>query len=158
MADKASSTRLDHVGIIVADLEKAADYLQSLGIGPFKAPHHFVREYVKLYNRPVDPADIELKIKMADIGGGVRVELIQPLGEGPWQEFLDTNGDGIHHLAFVTDDVTKEGAKLMERGAAVLYEARYQGGGGAIYLDTSKFGGMISIIEFVSWPPRMTLG
>ena len=111
----------------------------------------------QLYGKPVDPADIKLRIKMAEIGMGTRVELIQPLGGGPWRDFLETKGNGFHHLAFVTDDVTREGANLVAQGAIVLYKVRYQGGGGAIYLDTSKFGGIVSVIQFVSWPPRMTL-
>ncbi|MFC2004772.1 VOC family protein [Chloroflexota bacterium] len=153
MADKASSTRLDHVGIIVEDLEKAVDYAQSLGIGPFKALQNLVREDTQLYGKPVEPADIKLRVKMADIGGGARLELIQPLGRGPWQDFLETKGNGIHHRAFVADDVTREGAKLLEQGATVLYSVRFQGGGGSIYLETSKFGGIVNVIEFVSWPP-----
>ena len=35
---KSSFTKLQHVGVVVKDIKKAINYLESLGIGPFTAP------------------------------------------------------------------------------------------------------------------------
>ncbi|MFH1486376.1 MAG: VOC family protein, partial [Chloroflexota bacterium] len=100
MTDNPLFSKLDHVGLIVRDLDKAVEHLQSMGIGPFKPFQKVVRYDTELYGKPVDPDDIKLGIRMADTGGGLRIELIQPLGGGPWREFVETKGGGMHHLAF----------------------------------------------------------
>jgi len=156
MADNSPFSKLDHVGIIVGDLDKAVEHLQSLGIGPFKSFKKVDRQDTKLYGKPIDPDDIKLGVKVANIGGDVKIELIQPLGEGPWREFLDTRGDGIHHLAFAVDDINKVESELVKRGLTVFYHMRLRGGGGAAYLDAGKLGGIVETIEIVQWAPGMT--
>jgi len=44
--------------------------------------------------------------------GSLSLELIEPVG-GPstWREFLDTRGEGVHHIAFHVPDTEAE-AKL----------------------------------------------
>jgi methylmalonyl-CoA/ethylmalonyl-CoA epimerase len=37
--------------------------------------------------------------------GGGRVELLEPRGEGFLTRFLDSRGEGLHHLTFRTDDI-----------------------------------------------------
>ena len=157
MTDNTLYSKIDHVGLIVRDLDKAVEHLQSMGIGPFKPLKKIIRYDTKLYGKPVDPDDIKLGVKMANIGSGVKLELIQPLTGGPWREFLETKGGGMHHLAFTVDDVDKEVAKLVEKGIAVIYSAKFQGGGVAAYLDTSKLGGLVDVVELVRWSPGMIL-
>jgi methylmalonyl-CoA/ethylmalonyl-CoA epimerase len=40
--------------------------------------------------------------------GGGKVELLEPLGDGFLTKFLDSRGEGLHHVTFKTDDI--EGA------------------------------------------------
>jgi methylmalonyl-CoA/ethylmalonyl-CoA epimerase len=40
--------------------------------------------------------------------GGGKIELLEPLGEGFLTKFLDSRGEGLHHITFKTDDI--EGA------------------------------------------------
>ena len=155
MVNNSPFSKLDHVGMVVKDLDTAVDHLKFLGLGPFKPFNRVDRLDTKLYGRSVDPDDVKLKIKLADIGGGVKVEVIQPLGEGPWQDFLKGGGEGIHHLAFAVDDVSEQEAKLVQKGFAVLYSVRFEGGGAAVYLDASKLGGLVDVIELVKWVPGM---
>ena len=155
MPNNTRFSNLDHIGLIVRDLDKAAEHLQSLGIGPFKPLKKTVRYDTKFYGKPVDPDDIKLEVRMANMGSGVKLELIQPLNGGPWREFLETRGGGMHHLAFNVDDVDKEVAKLVEKGTVVIYSVRFQGGGVAAYLETSKLGGLFNVVELVRWSPGM---
>jgi catechol 2,3-dioxygenase-like lactoylglutathione lyase family enzyme len=75
--------------------------------------------------------------------GGVDIELIQP-AEGPslYQEFLDSKGDGIHHIAFSVDDVDESVANLAKQGIGVSFSGKWQGGGFA-YVETDAVGGII---------------
>jgi methylmalonyl-CoA/ethylmalonyl-CoA epimerase len=37
--------------------------------------------------------------------GGGKVELLEPLGEGFLSKFLESRGEGLHHVTFKTDDI-----------------------------------------------------
>jgi methylmalonyl-CoA/ethylmalonyl-CoA epimerase len=37
--------------------------------------------------------------------GGGKIELLEPLGEGFLTKFLDSRGEGLHHITFKTDDI-----------------------------------------------------
>ncbi len=48
--------------------------------------------------------------------GGGKVELLEPLGEGFLSKFLDSRGEGLHHVTFKTDDIEAAIAHLRELG------------------------------------------
>ena len=91
--------------------------------------------YAKFNGKPMKSHYIIYKAKLGD----KLLELLQPVsGESPWQEFLDANGEGIHHIAFEVDDLQKAEDLLVKQGATLVMEARLQGIKGAEggdYLD-----------------------
>lgn len=152
MAEKSPFSNLDHIGVIVRDMDKAIDYYESLGIGPFKALGSMERLEQRMLGKPFD-VTTHLIARMARVGE-TKIELIQPLeGESLWREFLETKGEGIMHLCFYVDDIDKAEAKMVEKGLQVIFHLRYKGGGGGAYIDTRKFGGFIT--EIVHWAPGM---
>jgi len=48
--------------------------------------------------------------------GGGKVELLEPLGEGFLTRFLDSRGEGLHHVTFKTDDIEAAIERLREQG------------------------------------------
>jgi methylmalonyl-CoA/ethylmalonyl-CoA epimerase len=137
------SKKLLHVGVVVRDLDKTVKRLESLGIGPFKPlPLPPLEGGKPLFRgKPIDPEEYH-KLLIADIGG-VGLEIIEPVkGASPYQEFLDTKGEGIHHLTFAVDDLDREVAKFTERGVNVILKGRFQESGGGDYLDL-EVGGII---------------
>ena len=78
--------------------------------------------------------------------GPVYFEIAQPV-EGYSQEgaakllcdYLDTWGDGVHHVAFGVDDVEKDVENLASQGVNVVA----QGGGEYAYLESAGPGSMI---------------
>jgi methylmalonyl-CoA epimerase len=146
---KSLFSKIDHIGVIVRDLDKGVKYYQSLGIGPFEPLNRFVasREIPGKTN-----GNIKLKIRLANMGQ-VKVELIEPVaGESPQKEFLENNGEGIHHLGFVVDDLDKEVAKLAKKGIKVSYRAKFLPSGGAVYLETNRIGGIT--LELIQLTPE----
>jgi methylmalonyl-CoA/ethylmalonyl-CoA epimerase len=144
-------SKLDHIGVIVRDVDQAVAHYQALGAGSFETVKLAYRERT-LRGKPIDPASITLAVRMGTLGS-VAIELIQPVeGEGLWKTFLETKGEGIHHLAFCVDDIEKETATLEQKGFTVLYSSRFKHGGGAAYFDIDKVGEVI--IELVKWPPK----
>ncbi|MFC1992585.1 VOC family protein [Chloroflexota bacterium] len=152
-AEKSSFSNLDHVGIIVRDLDKAVEYYESIGIGPFKVVGEMKRLERRVMGKVIDPDSIQLTERMAR-AGQMKYELLQHVrGESFWKEFLETRGEGIQHLGFCVDDFEKEMAKLEEKGCTVMYSTKFQDGGGSAYLDTSEVGGVL--IQLAQWAPGM---
>ena len=81
--------------------------------------------------------------------GDVQVEFIQPVeGENPYIEYLAENGDGIHHIAFETDNMAAIKAHFAAKGIEPIW---YQDMGFMefAYFDTSEIGG--TMVEFIDW-------
>ena len=150
--EKSPFSKVYHVGVVVKDIDKAVEYYQALGIGPFEPSKtaHLITDR-KVYGKPAD--DVKNKARLAQMMGQLYLELVQPVeGEAIQKEFLKTKGEGINHLGFFVDDIDKETAKLVEKGFKIISSVRYTGGGGAFYFDTDKVGGVL--FELVQWPPK----
>ena len=84
--------KIDHIGIVVRDVEAAVKvYETGLGLAYLRT------ETNEAYN---------CKIAFLQCGD-VLIELIEPTGEGPSQDFLKTRGEGLHHICYETDDIQK---------------------------------------------------
>ena len=99
--------RLNHVAIVVPDLESAsAVYRDTLGADvsePEDLPEHGVTTvFVNLPN--------------------TKIELLHPLGaDSPIARFLERNRDGgMHHLCYEVDDIFDARDRLVDGGARVL--------------------------------------
>ena len=148
---KNNFAKLQHVGVVVKDIKKAITYLESLGIGPFMAPG------VEPGKPPVftipfkgelhgKPAEWTVKISNTRVGES-ELELLQPSGgESALQEFLDNNGEGVHHIAYLVDDVKGELEKLKKLGVKVITSANLDTRGFA-YIETGV-GGIVIEIRF----------
>ena len=144
--------RVDHIAVIVNDMDRAVEYYESLGIGPFKALKNIVAITRELRGKSIPIDSIKVDARVAKMGP-VDLELIQPLkGESLWKEFLEAKGEGVQHLGFYADDIDMEEAKLVEKGLKVLYKVRFDKGGGDSYMDTSKVGGVILALSHM--PPQ----
>jgi methylmalonyl-CoA/ethylmalonyl-CoA epimerase len=108
-------TKLNHIGIIVSDLEAAIlKYQEVLG--------------VKL-DRIEDYGAGLLRIAFFPLGE-ILLELIQPLrpGSTAW-DFLQEHGEGIEHLAFQVDDIAAECSRLIRENIPVADWAPRAGAG-----------------------------
>lgn len=113
---------LDHIGVVVKDIDKTVEFLSSiLGLGPWKIFEGI--EYYKDEMR-VDELGVgepfRLKLAFAKLGTTV-VELLQPLdGRSVYSQFLQTKGEGLHHIAFSVSNWDDAASKLEERGARIV--------------------------------------
>ena len=139
-----------HMAIVVWDMDKTIEYYQSLGMGPFiTAPPVEITKRME-YGRPIAVDKVRIKEVIGNMGA-VRLQLIQPVGEeSMFQEFLDTRGEGVHHYAFLLDDIEAEEARLSNRDIEILSSVRVRGGG-HIIINTAGTGGVL--IELVQAQP-----
>ena len=100
---------IDHVGIVVGSLERAAAYYSSaFGL-------RLVRE------RIVDPLqDVELQFLEDD--GGTRLELIHPLSENSPVARALKQGGGLNHICYRVEDLESSIQAMVANGAKVVRE------------------------------------
>jgi methylmalonyl-CoA/ethylmalonyl-CoA epimerase len=106
-------TKIDHLGIAVRNLDKSVEYYEnSLGLSCHG------REEVE--SQKVKTAFFEI--------GEVHLELLEPTSEdSPIARFLEKNGEGVHHIAFRTDDIEKQLHQASDSGVKLIHEVPFEG-------------------------------
>ncbi len=135
---KFTYTKLHHVGLVVKDIDKTIAYLESIGIGPFEKK--FVVPFKgELHGKP---AEWKTTISNAQLGEAV-LELLEPT-EGPQalKETLDANGECLHHIGFLVDDIDAAIAKGKKDGLKVWTMSKAVGRPSFLYFEPSKTGGL----------------
>jgi methylmalonyl-CoA epimerase len=107
---------LDHVAIAVKSLDQAVDgYRERYRVEP-------------LYRERVESQGVEEA--MIPVGGSF-VQLLEPLAaDTPVGRFLERNGEGLHHIAFVVASIDLALEHLSASGARLVDEAPRPGGRG----------------------------
>ena len=129
--------RLNHVAIVVPDLEEAATlYRETLGAtvsDPQPLPEHGVTTvFVELVN--------------------TRIELLHPLGEAsPVENFLTRNPlGGVHHVCYEVKDIISARDQLERKGARVLGDGKPKEGAHGkpvLFLHPKDFCGTLIELE-----------
>lgn len=130
---------IDQVGIVVRDIEQTIKQLSSLwNVGPLQ-----IRE-IDLLDAIVHGKQMRVRAKLAFAQvGPVELELIEPgEGENIYWEFLQTKGEGVHHLKIPVSDIESEVARFREKGVGVLQSGSTPRSSFA-YLDTEGIVGVI---------------
>ncbi|CEE01965.1 MULTISPECIES: methylmalonyl-CoA epimerase [Bacillaceae] len=109
---------IDHIGIAVHSLEKALP----LYTGTFQLSH-IKTEVVESQ---------KVKVAFIDVNNS-KIELLEPTSDDSTiKKFLDKKGEGIHHIAFKTDDIYQELENLASQGVRLIDETPRIGAGGAL--------------------------
>ncbi|MEU0991171.1 methylmalonyl-CoA epimerase [Streptomyces sp. NPDC005953] len=107
-------TRIDHIGIACHDLDATVEFYRSTY--GFEVHHSEVNEEQGV-------REAMLRINGTSDGGASYLQLLQPIREdSPVGKWLAKNGEGVHHIAFGTEDVDGEAAAIREKGVRVLYD------------------------------------
>jgi catechol 2,3-dioxygenase-like lactoylglutathione lyase family enzyme len=135
--------RLHHVGVVVRDIEKAIAYLEALGFGPFKFDDEhkvFALEFEgELHGKP---AKWTTKISYA-LMGDVELELLEPFeGEQALKETLDTQGEGLHHIGWLTTDLKGDIERALAKGATIWTQSIKPGQPGFVYFEGTEVGNL----------------
>ena len=111
-------TQIDHLGIAVRSLDESVPYYeQSLGL---KCEH---REEVP--SQQVRTAFFQV--------GDAHLELLEPTSsESPIAKFLEKNGEGVHHVAFATNDIRAQLATAAASGCRLIHDKPFEGAGGKL--------------------------
>lgn len=130
------SRRPHHVGIVVRDMEKAIAHLEALGIGPFKFDDEHRTFDIKFKGElHGKPAEWTTRISNA-LMGDVELELLEPVeGEQALKETLDAQGEGLHHIGWLTTDLQGDIARATAAGSTIWTSSIVPGQPGFCYFE-----------------------
>ncbi len=108
--------KIDHIGIAVHSIEQAEKFYRDvLGLQPEKGE--------EIVSQGVRTAFFTV--------GEVRIELLEPINDrSPVARFLAKRGEGIHHIAYATDDIEAQLKIAGEHGCRLIHTQPVTGGGG----------------------------
>ena len=136
----------EHIGVVVRDIDQAIKYLSSTyTIQNLKLVGDYTPDDAEL----LAGGDFAVRIATLEMGK-IKLELLQPINEKSiLAQFLKTNGEGLHHLAFWVPNFDEVLAKFEGQGVKKLLGG-YVDGKRWIYMDTGvKPGGIIT--EFMEF-------
>jgi len=125
--------RIDHVAVVVRDLDVALHFYRDLlGIAP---------------SRVLDFPQEGVRIAFLPLGGanGSEIELLEPINlEGSVARFLEQRGGGLHHICLEVPDIDRALEELRAAGAQVLDETpRRTAEGRGIFLHPKGTSGVL---------------
>jgi methylmalonyl-CoA/ethylmalonyl-CoA epimerase len=141
------------VSMVVRDLEATMrTYVEEYGIGPWEI-YDFNPATMTASERDGRPTDAAWRIAVTMVGS-VQWELVQPLDDRSlYAEFLETHGEGLHHVAVGTADYREALDDTEGKGRRVLQGGIYNGVTFS-YLSTDE--DLHVITEIFDWPPGLT--
>ena len=132
--------RIDHLGIAVRQLDEAIPLFE------------------RLLGRPCEGVETveSQKVRTAFFKvGEVSIELLESTdAASPIARFIESRGEGLHHLALAADDVAPELARLSEAGARLIDAAPRAGAHGkqVAFVHPKSTGGVL--VELCAAPPK----
>jgi methylmalonyl-CoA/ethylmalonyl-CoA epimerase len=128
-------TRINHIAIVVADLDQALEtYQERIGLA--------------LGKRLVMPEQ-EVEIAFLPAGESM-IELIQPISaDSGVAKYLATRGEGLHHICLEVDDVQRTLEELAARDLQLINEEPIEAaeGHGVFLHPRSAHGVLIEFLE-----------
>lgn len=109
--------KLDHVGIAVKNLDETLKFYTDV-LGLDLADTEVVEEQkVRVAFLPIGDTEVELLESTAD--------------DGPIAKYIERNGEGVQHLAFLVEDIEEAIKHMQDKGMRMIDEMPRYGAGGA---------------------------
>jgi methylmalonyl-CoA/ethylmalonyl-CoA epimerase len=108
--------KIDHLGFAVRSIDRArVFYEQVLGLT--------CERIEEVRSQGVRTAFFRL--------GEIHIELLEPTGpDSPLARFLDKNGEGFHHIGYMSDNIEKQLKLAEQHGCQLINSAPVEGAGG----------------------------
>ncbi len=127
--------KLDHIGIVVRDLQEALEVYESALDLPLK-------EIVEI-------ADQEVRVAFLPLGES-NVELVQPISDDTGiARYLEKRGEGIHHICIEVEDIEAALSRLRDHNVQLIDQQPRQGAHGWVAFIHPKgaHGVLLELIE-----------
>jgi len=137
---KLNELKLDHMAVVVKDVEKAVDfYSKAFGIEFEEIAQHELPADVITRGKP---SPFTMKVTFGQMGP-MRLELVQVVeGECLYTEFLRENGEGVHHLGYEVADIEEEIANAEAQSLEMICHLKIVGIMAFAHFDPGKTNGL----------------
>lgn len=100
---------VDHIGVAVKNLDEAISVYRNI-LGFKLLGVHVLTER-------------KVKVAFLSTDGETQIELLEPLGnDSPVAKFLESRGEGIHHIALRVDNIEKTLEEFKNKGVMLVDE------------------------------------
>ena len=126
--------RVEHIGIAVRSLDESRKIYESM----------FPEAAISEWKLPAQGIDV-LIIRAEN----TKVELIEAIDEdSPIGRFIAKRGEGMHHIAYITEDIESAIGDMREKGLHFLTDSWYTGAEDyrVIFIDPRDTGGVLTEI------------
>jgi catechol 2,3-dioxygenase-like lactoylglutathione lyase family enzyme len=134
-------------GLIVRDIERSsAAYADLFGVD---VPQWSLTDAYETAHTEYrgQPTAARAKLAFFDLGQ-VSLELIEPVGApSTWREFLETHGEGMHHIAFRIQGMEEQLTILADKGMLAVQRGDYTGGRYAYVDAMPQLGVILELLE-----------
>lgn len=139
------------LGFVVPDIVAAMDYWRRVvGVGPW-----FYAERVPVVNFTYrgEPSSPVTSVALAN-SGPLQVELIQQRNDAPtmYRDFVKTQGSGLQHVAYWTQEFDADMARLSAKGFKVGMGGEVGENGRFVYFETEYHPGTVIELSEVRGP------
>ncbi len=128
---------MEHVGVAVKNLDEA--------IGVYRDVLGFKLEGVHVL------AERKVRVAFFSAGGEAQIELLEPVGsDSPIAKFLESRGEGIHHMAVKVNNIEAALAELKRKGVVLVDDKPREGAEGkkiAFVHPKSTHGVLLELVE-----------
>jgi methylmalonyl-CoA/ethylmalonyl-CoA epimerase len=132
MADTTSqgigTTVVTQIGIVVRDIEmtsRAWADVFGVPVPPVIVTDGLDKAHTEYEGKP---STAQAKLSFLHFGQ-VSIEFIEPIGApSTWKDFLDTHGEGVHHIAFEIKGMNEQIAYLTGKDVPLIQRGDYTGG------------------------------
>jgi len=106
----------EHISVTVKDIDKTTEFFSSIwGLGPWLTLEYSPKKDEINIGEP-----FRIRGAWARLGPVV-LEVIQPIeGRSIWSQFLETKGEGLHHICFIVSNWDEVVSRLQEQGCRML--------------------------------------
>jgi methylmalonyl-CoA/ethylmalonyl-CoA epimerase len=137
------------VGLVVRDIQKTAQkYCEILGV---EMPPIVETKGYEISKTMYKGQDSDATAKLAFFNlGQVQIELIEPdVLSSVWRDYLNENGESVHHIAFMVKDTDGSVRFLEGHGIDVLQQGLYSDASGMYtYVDSAPvLGVMLELLQ-----------
>ena len=117
---KNNTPKITQVGIVVRDGVKIENSMRTLfGMEPYRIKETCDDDARRYYGKQGDFHAHLIYYMFGDI----EVEFIVPVsGKSIWQDYLDTHGEGLHHIQFAVDDCDEIARDFSNYGIEIIQE------------------------------------
>ncbi|MDI6797787.1 MAG: methylmalonyl-CoA epimerase [Desulfatibacillaceae bacterium] len=123
--------KIDHLGIAVNGIDDACAFWRDILGLPLEGTETVATQKVTTAFMPVGESEVEL------------LESTAP--DGPVAKFIESKGQGVHHVAFRVENIEEALAELKAKGVRLIDETPRIGAGGAkiAFLHPKATGGVL---------------